>query len=213
MPLFVRPESGVAASVQARTALPPGEALRAIAALPLPAVFLRWGPFPGVVAVDLQTGAWDVPGRSRRPRFTDGGTAVETLVEYTPPSSFAYELRGFTDVFGRVVEGVRGEWTFAPDGDGSVVRWTWEFKPKAGCRTVLAAVVVPLYRRYMQRVVDRSVELVDPVRTAAAGRPLLPTRPGNSRSRHSTLPGCRGNLQRLPPGEGDHGRSDREHLG
>jgi hypothetical protein len=34
-------------------------------------------------------------------------------------------------VFGRLVEGVRGEWTFTPDGDGSVARWTWEFKPRA----------------------------------------------------------------------------------
>ena len=161
MPLFLRPERGVSASVQARSALPPARALRAIAALPLPDVFLRWGPFPGVDAVDGQTGAWNEPGRSRRPRFTDGGTAVETLVEYTPGSSFAYELRGFTDVFGRLVEGVRGEWTFTPDGDGSVVRWTWEFKPSARSRALLAAVVVPLYRRYMQRVIDLSVELAD----------------------------------------------------
>jgi hypothetical protein len=161
MPLFLRPESGVTASVQARSALPPDDALRAIGALPLPDVFLPWGPFPGVAGVDGQTGAWNAPGRSRRPRFTDGGTAVETLVEYAPPSSFAYELRGFTDVFGRLVEGVRGEWTFTPDGDGSVVRWTWEFKPRARCRAVLSAVIVPLYRRYMQRVIARSVVLAD----------------------------------------------------
>ena len=157
--LFQRPETGVSASVQARCALPPDRALVTIAALPLPDVFLRWGPFPGVVAVDGQVGGWDAAGRSRRPRFSDGGTVVETLVEYVPGSSFAYELRGFTDVFGRIVDGVRGEWTFTPDGDGSVVRWTWEFKPKARSRPVLAGVVVPLYRRYMQRVVDLSVEL------------------------------------------------------
>lgn len=169
MPLFLRPEIGITASVQARSALPPDQALRAIAALPLPEVFLRRGPFPGVVTVDGQTGAWDTPGRSRRPRFTDGGTVEETLVEYTPGSSFAYELRGFTDVFGRLVEGVRGEWTFTPDGDGSVVRWTWEFKPRARSRAMLAAAVVPLYRRYMRTVVDRSVELADHAPAAAAG--------------------------------------------
>lgn len=161
MPLFPRPEIGVSASVQARSSLPREGALVAIAALPLPDVFLRRGPFPGVVRVDGQEGAWDTPGRSRRPRFTDGGTVVETLVEYAPGSSFAYELRSFTDVFGRLVEGVRGEWTFTPDGDGSVVRWTWEFTPKAMSRAVLAWVIVPLYRRYMQRVIDLSVELVE----------------------------------------------------
>lgn len=148
-------------SVQARSALPPHQALATIAAMPLPDVFLRWGPFPGVVSVDGQNGPWDTPGRSRHPRFTDGGTALETLVEYAPGSSFAYELRDFTDVFGRVVAGVRGEWTFTPDGDGSVVRWTWEFKPTRRSRPLLAAGVVPLYRHYMQRVIDLSVELAD----------------------------------------------------
>jgi hypothetical protein len=161
MPLFPYPEIGISASVQARSALPPHRAIATIAALPLPAVFLPWGPFPGVERVDDQSGAWDTPGRSRRPRFTDGGTVVETLVEYSPGAGFAYELRDFTDVFGRLVDGVRGEWTCTPDGAGSVVRWTWEFKPKPRSRAVLAAVIVPLYRRYMQRVVERSVRLAE----------------------------------------------------
>jgi hypothetical protein len=161
MPLFPYPAVGISASVQARSALRPGRAMAAIAALPLPEVFLRWGPFPGVSAVGGQDGAWDTAGRSRRPRFTDGGTVLETLVEYEPGSSFAYELRDFTDVFGRLVEGVRGEWTFTPDGLGSVVRWTWEFKANPRSGAVLAAVIVPLYRRYMQRVVDLSVRLAE----------------------------------------------------
>ena len=95
-------------------------------------------------------------------------SAQETMTEYTPGAGFAYELRDFTDVFGRLVEGIRGEWTFTPDGDGCVVRWTWEFKPKRGRRLLLAGIVVPLFRRYMQRVMDASVALAE--REALAAR-------------------------------------------
>ena len=49
---------------------------------------------------------------------------------YTPGHSFAYEVTGFTSlVLRRLVYGVRGEWTFTPDGNGTVIRWTYEFKP------------------------------------------------------------------------------------
>ena len=170
MPLFRYPEAGVLASVQARSVLAPAVAMVTIAELPLPQVFLRSGPFPGVRSVDGQPEAWDTPGLTRTPHFTDGGTVVETLVEVSPGSSFAYELRDFTDVFGRLVAGVRGEWTFTPDGSGSVVRWTWEFKPARRSRPALAAVIVPLYRRYMRRVIDLSVELAERAPLEAGAR-------------------------------------------
>ena len=168
MPLFSPSESGIPSTVQARSTLPPAEALTLIAPIDLPSVFHRWGPFPAVVSVEGQTGTWDAPGRSRRPHFSDGGSARETMTEYTPGAGFAYELRDFTDVFGRLVDGIRGEWTFTPDGDGCIVRWTWEFKPKRGMRLPLAGVVVPLFRRYMQRVMDASVALAE--REALAAR-------------------------------------------
>ena len=79
-----------------------------------------------------QTGAWDHVGASRNPILSDGTTASETLTEYTVGHSFAYEVTGFTNILGRLVEGVRGEWTFTPDGEGTVIRWTYEFKPRRG---------------------------------------------------------------------------------
>ncbi len=132
------------------------------------------------------------------------------MTEYTPGAGFAYELRDFTDVFGRIVEGIRGEWTFTPDGDGCVVRWTWEFKPKRGTRVLLAGVVVPLFRRYMQRVMAASVALAErealaAALTCAAGAPAAPA---NSRRRPSGLSGDPVTLRGACIGERD-GMVDR----
>jgi hypothetical protein len=76
-------------------------------------------------------------------------SASETLTEYTVGHSFAYEVTEFTNILGRLVEGVRGEWTFTPDGEGTVIRWTYEFKPLRGRYFLVRCGLAPLWRRYM----------------------------------------------------------------
>ena len=161
MPLFVRPAAGPSSTVSARSALPPARALQVMGAISLPATWTGWGPFPAVLSVEAQTGGWDAAGQTRRPQLADGGEVTETIIEYTEGVGFAYELTGFTDVFDRIVVGVRGEWTFTPDGDGSMVRWTWEFKPRFGRRPIVASVIVPLYRQYMRQIIRATVHLAE----------------------------------------------------
>jgi hypothetical protein len=112
-------------------------------------------------------------GASRNPDLTDGSTATETLVEYTRPSSFAYSLTNFTNVLGHLVEGVRGEWTYTPDGDGTLIRWTYEFKPLRGRTTLVRWFLSPLWSRYMADSLDKAVDVAEHIiaeRTAAAVR-------------------------------------------
>lgn len=161
MPLFTRPAVGPSSTVSARSALTPARALQLMAPISLPATWTGWGPFPAVLGVEAQTGGWDAVGQTRRPQLADGGEVTETIIEYTAGVGFAYELTGFTDVFDRIVVGVRGEWTFTSDGDGSVIRWTWEFKPRFGRRPIVAAVIVPLYRRYMRQIIRSTVRLAE----------------------------------------------------
>lgn len=153
MTLLVRPAVGPSATVLARSALPPAEVMPLVAEFPLTVMFVRWAIFPGVVRVDGQKGTWDRVGGSRTLRLTDRGTMLETLIEHVPGRSFAYEITRITDPFRLLVRGVRGEWSFAPDGEGTVVRWTWEFAPQVGRRGVVAAVVVPLWRAHMGRMI------------------------------------------------------------
>ena len=148
----------VPTTVEARTTLDPRQTFAIVVPLDLSLVFKGWGGiFPGVRGADNQTGAWDHVGASRNPDLTDGSTALETLVEYSNPSSFAYEVVGFTNILGRLAHGVRGEWTFSPDGPGTLVRWTYEFKPRRGRTLIVRHLLAPLWARYMRSAVADTV--------------------------------------------------------
>jgi hypothetical protein len=149
--LITRPRVGPSVTAIARSHLPPDVLLDRIAAYPIPDMFVGWRIFPAVTSVD--EASWDHVGATREHRLADGGRVTETMVEYTPGVGFAYELIGFTDVFGRLVHGVRGEWSAAPDGSGSVVRWTWEFAPLPFRRSLMALVVGPLWGVYARRMI------------------------------------------------------------
>jgi hypothetical protein len=161
MVLITRTDRTIPVTVQARSAVRPAVAFMIVVPIDLSLVFRRWGPFPGVRGARNQTGAWDHPGASRNPELTDGSTATEVLTEYDPTRSFAYELTGFTNVLGRLVEGVRGEWTFSPDGPGTLIRWTYEFKPRAGCSPTIRFGLAPPWRRYMLAALARTVAVVE----------------------------------------------------
>ncbi|WP_375388478.1 SRPBCC family protein [uncultured Amnibacterium sp.] len=155
--LISRPHVGPSATAFARTALPPEVALERMAEYPLPAMFTKGLIFPAVTHVEGQEGRWDRVGASRLIHLGDGGTVTETLVERVPGSSFAYELTRFTDVFRHLVVGVRGEWSVAPDGDGSLIRWTWEFAPLPFRRALMTHVVAHLWRHYAQAILEPAV--------------------------------------------------------
>ncbi|MBO0678886.1 SRPBCC family protein [Mycolicibacterium sp. S2-37] len=145
-------------TVQQRTRLAPGESMDLTCPIDLTRVFHRVAPFPAVVRVDDQIEAWDHEGPSRRPRFSDGSSADEQLIEYVSGSSFAYQLTGFTNALSKFVAGIRGEWTFTPDGQGALVRWSYEFKPRPGRRWIIAGPFKPLWRRYMTAALARCIE-------------------------------------------------------
>jgi len=161
MALITRTDRTVPVTVQARTGVRPAAAFTIVVPIDLSLVFRRWGPFPGVRGARNQTGAWDHVGASRNPQLTDGSTATEMLTEYDQARSFAYELTGFTNVLGRLVLGVRGEWTFTPDERGALIRWTYEFKPRAGCYPMVRFGLAPLWRRYMHSALARTVAVVE----------------------------------------------------
>ena len=161
MTLITSQDKTVPVTVQTRAAVPPNRAFEIVAPIDLSLVFKGWGPFPAVRGVSNQTGTWDHAGPSRNPDLSDGSTATERLTEYTPGHSFGYELTGFTNVLRRLVHGVRGEWTFTPDGDATVIRWTYEFKPLPGRHALVQRGLAPLWRRYMQAGVEGAARVAE----------------------------------------------------
>ena len=160
MILITKKDITVPVTVQTRTALAPDRAFQP--AVDLSLVFKGWGPFPAVSGVRNQTGAWDHAGASRNPILFDGSMATEKLTEYTPGQSFAYEVTGFTNiVLRRLVQGVRGEWTYTPDGSGTVIRWTYEFKPLRRRYWLVRHALAPLWRHYMQAGVEAAARVAE----------------------------------------------------
>ncbi len=159
--LITRTDRTVPITVFARTTASPATTFRIIAPIDLSRVFRPFGPLPGVARVEGQTAAWDRPGVSRNPVFTDGSRAREMLTEYVNNHGFAYELTGFTNVLARLAAGVRGEFSFLPDGPGTIIRWTYEFKPLRGRQWIIAGPFAPLWSRYMQRALDRMAAVVE----------------------------------------------------
>ena len=151
----------VTITVQQRTRTAPQDAFRILAPIDLPTVFRPVAPFPGISSVKNQTEPWDHAGPRRNPQFDDGSQADEELTEYVPGSSFAYQITGFTNVLSRLAAGIRGEFNVNPDGDGTLIRWTYEFKPLPGRRWILAGPFAPLWRRYMVAALDRCVQVIE----------------------------------------------------
>lgn len=153
------------ASRATATTMRPEVAVPAVAMLPLPEMLLRRGPFPAVTRVEGQTGDWDHVGATRLIHLSDGGTVRETVVEYAGSSGFAYDLEGFTDIFGRIVHGVRGEWTAAAGAGGTDLRWTWRFDPRPGWGLFARYLLAPAWGLYMRWTIDRMVRILE-ARTA-----------------------------------------------
>lgn len=151
MPLIGPDDLTVPVTMQTRTTVTPQQVFAVVVPIDLSLILTGWGPFPGVREIANQTGAWDARGQTRQPLLSDGSTAQEALTEYTPPHSFAYEITGFTNVLRVLVHGVRGEWTFTPDGAGTLIRWCYEFRPRPGMTPLIRRAVAPLWRVYMRR--------------------------------------------------------------
>lgn len=161
MPLITTTDRTVPVTVQARTPAPPTATFDVVAPIDLPGVFRPWGPFPGVADVADQPPSWDRVGATRTPRLTDGTAVTERITEYRAGSSFAYEITGFTNVLGRLVAGVRGEWTFTPDGEGTLVRWTYEFQSRRARLPLVRFVLAPAWRHYMARGLAAAIAEVE----------------------------------------------------
>jgi hypothetical protein len=150
----------VPVTVEAACTAGPDVTFHTIVPIDLTAIFKGWGPLPAVKTVLGGDGTWERPGQERTTKFSDGGTAREVLTEYTAPHSFAYELTSFTNSLAVLVTRIRGEWTFTPDGNGTLVRWTYAFYPRRGRRLLVRCVLAPLWRRYAENVIIRAIDAV-----------------------------------------------------
>lgn len=126
-------------------------------------VMNRYGPIPGVIGIEDQTGPMHVPGSSRVLRLSDGSTATEEVTSCDPPVEVMYRLNRLTGFFGHLVAEARGAlWFDETQGGGTRLKWRYTFFCRSLASTVFMRMLVPLlWRGFMQSALTRSKHLAE----------------------------------------------------
>ncbi|MET3962263.1 hypothetical protein ABIE44_002197 [Marmoricola sp. OAE513] len=116
---------------------------------PLETLFTeRAGVIPPIKECTGQDGGWDAVGKTRTVVLQDGSSNLETLVEYSRPGSYRYQLSDFTGPMKALVAKVEGQFTFVPEGDATRVTWSWKIHPTNPLARQVLPVVGFFWRRY-----------------------------------------------------------------
>lgn len=108
----------------------------------------RAGAIPPIKECTGQIGAWDAVGKTRTVVLQDGSTNLETLMEYSRPGSYRYQLSDFTGPMKALVARVEGQFTFVPEGDATRVTWSWKIHPKNPVARLALPVIGVFWRKY-----------------------------------------------------------------
>ena len=158
--------AGHGATVQGIAPADPARTFGVLTPIDPSGFYPRFRVIPAVVSVTDQTGAWDDVGQTRMLHLSDGSTVVETITDVERPGYFAYELTGFTRVFGPLVDHARAEWRFAAADGGTRITWSYTFVGRPGRGWIVGLIIRFAWAAYMRRVI---VGLVDEVRRVGAG--------------------------------------------
>jgi hypothetical protein len=145
----------VAAAVEVER--PPGEVYDfAVAEASFPRLVHALGPIPGIVRVEMEGGRPLERGAHRRVTMSDGSEVLEEVLDAERPRRHRYRwLRPPAPPFNLLVRTGEGDWRFSPAGGGTRVDWTYTFDLTSPLVYPLAAAALALFRRWMQRALDR----------------------------------------------------------
>jgi hypothetical protein len=161
----------VPVTVWRRMAVEPAEAFEIVVPVDLARVFRGYGPLPAVSGTDEPAGAerWGQEGQRRTVRLADGSSLEETVVEATRPGLFRYEVVPTSGALRLLVRRIDGRFVFShSECGGTVVRWTYVFRPRHLARPFVRA-LAPLWRRYAMHVMEHLVAEVQAAAPPAAG--------------------------------------------
>lgn len=128
---------------------PAAQAFAGILDAPLEELFTsRSGPIPPIKECTGQDGGWDAVGKTRTVVLADGSSNLETLVEYSSPGNYRYQLTDFTGPMKALVARVEGQFSFVAEGAGTRVTWSWKIHPTNPVALRLLPVVGFFWRRY-----------------------------------------------------------------
>jgi len=113
-------------------------------------VLLPAGIIPGI------TGVEDLGSSRRRVSLSDGSTLDEEVTALERPRRYAYHwLTKPKAPFGWLIATGEAEWTFEAAGSGTRVHWGYVFTLTSPLAAPLALPIIPLFRRWMQKGLER----------------------------------------------------------
>lgn len=96
----------------------------------------------GVERTEMIRGTWPEPGARRRVVRKDGNQSLEEVLENTWPTSFRYEVWGFTDREPILTDYLVGEFQHSEVAGGTLVKWTYSFHRRSALTKPLLSMAV-----------------------------------------------------------------------
>lgn len=128
----------------------------AVAAENLPRILQGFGPIPGIVAIELLDGAPLTVGSKRRVRMADKSEILEEVLALDRPRRHNYRwLNAPAPPFSLLVRRGEADWLFTASPHGTRIDWSYTFELTSPLAAPLAAVVLMLFKRWMQRGLER----------------------------------------------------------
>jgi len=115
------------------------------------------GPIPGISRAEMVGGQTAKAGAERRIHMTDGSVVEEELLAYDRPSRHRYRwLKPPAFPFSLIVRTGEGDWRFTAANGGTRIDWDYTFELTSAFALPLAAPLMIVFRRWMQRALLRA---------------------------------------------------------
>lgn len=124
----------------------------------LPEVLTGHGLVPVFVRTWGNTGPWDQPGFSCTVHPAGGSTSHGEVTAYDRPRYFAYRTSDYTFALKYLADFAEGQWWFASDQSGTLVRWTDTFHAKFPLTAIPVQVFIRSQWLGYMRVCSRNTE-------------------------------------------------------
>ncbi|WP_018157092.1 SRPBCC family protein [Demetria terragena] len=137
----------------------PETAFAVLIDVPLEQLFTqRGGLIPAVKGTRGTT--WAAVGDTRTVELADGSTNTETLVGLDTPRVYNYELSNFNGPLNLLASTVEGSFTFAEEGTGTRVTWTWTIHPRHRAARLAMPALGASWRKFGDNMWPNWVQLV-----------------------------------------------------
>lgn len=125
----------------------------------LPRLLHAFGPIPGIARIQMQGGRPLEKGARRTVWMTDRSEVLEEIVAAERGRRHCYRWLGPPAApFNLLVTTAEGDWRFTPRGAGTRIEWTYTFTLSTPLVYPFAALLMTVFRRWMQRGLDRIPE-------------------------------------------------------